>query len=117
MNYWLHITAVPDGEAPLWVRECWVGLKIPLAQTTKSAQLHVSCGVLTGPKNPFTILIYFLFQRKHREMGYLVETLTAVKILEAQHPLAAKWWKENTPYMIRPNNQFFFSKEVGFIND
>src|SRR5437660_9122721 len=34
----LRITSVPPGEAPLWVREKWVGLSLPLAQRKAQAR-------------------------------------------------------------------------------
>lgn len=117
MKYWLHITSVPEGEAPLWVRECWVGLMLPLAQTSKSAQLYNTGGVLTGPRNLFTVLLHLCFLKKEAQMGYLVNALAAVEILETQHPSAANWWRENTPHLVRPNVNLFFFEEAGFVTE
>ena len=31
-TFYLLVTATPPGEAPLWVREKWVGIELPLMQ-------------------------------------------------------------------------------------
>ena len=46
----LHVTSIPPGEAPLWVREKWVGLSLPLAQRKSSPVSVLTSGVLSGPK-------------------------------------------------------------------
>src|SRR5580704_4538322 len=43
----LRIIAVPPGEAPLWVREKWVGLELPVAQ--RQSRKFLTSGVLSAP--------------------------------------------------------------------
>ncbi len=50
----LRITSVPPGEAPLWVREKWVGLSLPLAQRKAQALSLFTSGVLSGPRGFFS---------------------------------------------------------------
>ncbi len=37
--HYIRIVNVPAGEAPLWVREKWVGLELPLVRVKKTREL------------------------------------------------------------------------------
>ena len=102
----IKIVSVPDGEAPLEVREKWVGLELPVVPGESYAQQ----GVVSGkPVNP-------------PMDGYLVKAVTAVAILAKSDRDAARWWEthflpkykmfeEQTPEMIA-NAFLVFEKEV-----
>jgi hypothetical protein len=105
----LYVTSVPSGEAPQWVREKWVGLKLPLTGRL-SAGIFRGGGVLSGPRGPVASLLALLSGRLPRRDGYIVDALAAVKILELTHPEAAAWWKENAAHLMPPIAGFCLKK-------
>lgn len=108
----IRIVAVPDGEAPLWVREKWRGLELPLARgEDKPDTVHTS-GVLSGPRNRFVALLWGLMGRLKKETGFAVEVAAALDILEPTAPEAARWWRENVPRLMRPRRKFLFHASV-----
>lgn len=111
-HYYLEVTAVPPGEAPLWVREKWVGLSLPLKQGDANTHSFIGAGVLTGPRGLLAHITWLLKRKYERHTGHRVEVLTAIKILESSSPEAAKWWRENTPYLVRPQRYFVFQGRV-----
>jgi len=40
-----------------------------------------------------------------------VRVLDALAVLERHSPAAAQWWREHTPYLIRPGKLFLFALE------
>lgn len=78
---YIRIIAIPPGEAPLWVREKWVGLELPLADGDSVVQVFTS-GVLSGPRNRFLAIIWGLLGRLKVQSGYPVYVKEALGILE-----------------------------------
>lgn len=75
----IKIIAIPPGQAPLEIREAWVGLILPIAENKSSDTIQM--GALGGkPENLG---------------GYDVETKVAIKELKKKSPKAAKWWESN----------------------
>lgn len=109
----LEITAVPPGEAPLWVREHWVGLLLPLAQRKNSPISFFTSGVLSGPKGFMSCLLALLTGKFERLSGFVVEVRPAIEALETRAPEAANWWRENTPHLLRGKQYFVFHGSVG----
>ena len=106
----IRIIAVPPGEAPLWVREKWVGLKLPtLGRNAVQAR---SVGVLSAPKSFLAYLAAVFRGQTQVTTGYIVRAAEAVRILEAASPEAAKWWRENTPTILEHQRLFIFNKDV-----
>jgi hypothetical protein len=48
----LYVTSVPSGEAPLWVREQWLGLKLPLTGRQSVGNFYVSGVQIDGGRTP-----------------------------------------------------------------
>jgi len=111
----LRITSVPPGEAPLWVREKWLGLSLPLAQRKSPPLTLQVSGVLTGPKSFVYGVIGFLLGRYEKQSGYVIETLAAIEVLAQSSPEAAAWWRENVPHLIKPRRFFVFQQGVGYV--
>jgi hypothetical protein len=109
----LRVTFVPPGEAPAWVREKWVGLKLPLAQPSSLSRPRLGAGVLTGPRGFLAVLVGLVSGRYHYTDGYAVDAPGALAVLEAAHPEAAAWWKKNVPQLTRPGRKLLFQKGVG----
>lgn len=113
MTSMLQITQVPPGEAPLWVREQWIGLVLPLAQRRQSPLAFLTSGVLSGPKTGLSRLAALLTGRLERQSGYRVDAQAAVSILAGRSPEAAAWWRENAPHALRPGRYFVFHRDAG----
>ena len=110
----VRIVGVPPGEAPLWVREKWVGLELPLtgiSRLNKPVELR-GLGVLTGPRTILGQLWSRLMGRSHYVKGYVVPVAAAVQVLDQTSPEAAKWWEANAPYALEPSRKFIFREEV-----
>jgi hypothetical protein len=61
------IVSVPPGEAPLWVREKWVGLELPARYSAPKTCL--TFGALSGPPTLFGQLWAMLRGRAERVSG------------------------------------------------
>jgi hypothetical protein len=108
---YIRIIAIPPGEAPLWVREKWIGLELPLANTDSIVEVFTS-GVLSGPRNRLLAIIWGLLGRLKVQSGYPVYVKEALGILEQTAPDAATWWRENVPRLQRPRRKFLFASAV-----
>ena len=112
----IRIVAVPPGEAPLWVREKWVGLDLPVARYS-GRRKFLTMGVLSLPRSMPAQWLAVFRGRVEPIAGYAVEALPAVDILAHAHPEAAAWWRENTPHLIAPKRYLVFHEEVCRIAD
>jgi hypothetical protein len=107
----VRIVAVPPGEAPLHIREAWVGLELPLSRGRARASRFATYGVLSGPSGLMNELIRLLTFRFTIHNGYAVGVLAALETLEQSNPQAAHWWRINTPHLIRPQRYFLFPRD------
>lgn len=111
----LKITSVPPGEAPLWVREKWVGLALPLARGSTSPGAYWGFGVLSGPRGLFSCIYAMLRGKYEKHYGYMVEAGGAVALLAHTSPEAAGWWRANTPHLLKPGGMFVFDQSAGYV--
>jgi hypothetical protein len=109
---YIRIFAISPGEAPLWVREKWVGLRLPLADGDRGPRDAFTSGVLSGPRNRFIATLWGLFGRLQLQTGYAVGVNEALGILEKTSPDAASWWRVNVPRLQKPKRKFLFHKSV-----
>ncbi len=112
-NRSLRITDVPPGEAPLWVRERWVGLTLPLAYPGGSPRSVRASGVLSGPKGFFAQVAALLTGKLERHFGFVVEVQAAIDALAKTSPEAAQWWRDNTPHLLNGARHFVFPDSSG----
>ena len=99
MSDFIRVIAAPRGEAPLWVRQAWIGLDLPVA---RPEVVEVStAGVLSGRSlwSQITRLLH-LAPTEWKE-GYVVDRGAAVSLLHAHAPEAAAWWRANVPEVKR----------------
>jgi hypothetical protein len=108
----IRITATPAGEAPLEVRQKWVGLTLPLAAGHREARSFMTSGVLTGPKSFFAVVRDFLLGRLAESEGYVVDATTALEILSKHDPSAAEWWRNSAPHLLRRHRKLVFQAAV-----
>ena len=104
---YIRIVAIPSGEAPLWVREKWLGLCLPVADDRGSRKAYVS-GVLSGPRNRFIAFAWRFLGKLSRQSGYAVYVRDAVSELEKTAPDAAAWWKNDGSRLQVPGRKFLF---------
>lgn len=105
----IRITSTPPGEAPVSIREAWVGLELPLLRDKPLR--YLGSDVLTGPRSFVATLIHLVTFRLKLHTGDVVPSLTAVEILEKSNPAAARWRHENAPHAIHRGRHFLFSPE------
>jgi hypothetical protein len=104
----IRITEVPPGEAPLEIRQAWVGLVLPLAVRSSRPSRVPIAGVLSGPKSLLgMILNCFKFRRTFWD-GYPVNVLAAIEVLEKADPKAAAWWRHHAPHLLSRWRRFVF---------
>jgi hypothetical protein len=107
----IRITAVPPGEAPLWVREKWVGLELP-AVGYSAPKGFFAYRVLSSPHSMLAQWWGVVRGRAERISGYAVEAGSAIDVLATSSPEAAAWWRENAPHVIGPRRQLLFPEHV-----
>jgi hypothetical protein len=107
----IRVIAVPPGEAPLWVREKWVGIELPVAGYSAPRKFF-GYGVLSSPHSMLAKWWGVIRGRAERVSGYAVEAIAAVDILATSSPEAAVWWRENTPHLIGPRCYLVFPELV-----
>ncbi|GLK48704.1 hypothetical protein GCM10017620_16770 [Brevundimonas intermedia] len=102
----VRIVRRPDGEAPEWVRDAWIGLVLPLARD--DAVTTAGFGVRTLPKG--RVMTWWRCVTRQYEVvtGYLVESSEAIRILGETRPEAADWWRSHTPVFTKPGQMFIF---------
>ena len=93
----VRIVATPGGEAPLNIREAWVGLTLPLAYP--NPHTVETTGALSLTRQP-------------PRVGYLVEGRQALNILAGKAPQAARWWLEQASHVVEAGYCLVFSAEV-----
>ena len=106
-----HILIVrrPIGEAPDWVRDAWIGIRLPLACPQKSTWRGF--GVVSGPTGLFAQLWAMLRGRDIQVRGYAVNAGIAVGLVAESNPAAAEWWRQNTPDLVH-RGHFVFNEEA-----
>ena len=91
----IKIVTVPTGEAPLWVREMWLGAVMPVFSVSKNSP--TAHGALGGPPAPENL------------DGYAVLFQDALKALEeighSRSYAAADWWRAH------PAGELIFGKQ------
>lgn len=91
----IEIVGIPKGEIPREIREKWIGLRLPLETAeeyfglARGVATHLPCAVV----------------------GYVVDAILAIAILELHHPDAALWWRENTK-IAHVGGELIFDKDA-----
>jgi len=75
---YIRIISIPGGEAPEWVRECWMGLELPYVEEAKTVRSDVSAKKVEGE-------------------FYCVDVREALNTLTNRSPEAAQWYVDHVP--------------------
>lgn len=94
----IKITSRPQGGAPDWIRDAWIGCIIPLKPGSEELESDIpSLEVVTNRTGVM-------------RDGYAVDVLTAISILEAANPEAVNWWRTKTSW-VEEGLEFIFKSE------
>jgi hypothetical protein len=96
---WVRIVDVPRGEAPLEIREAWVGALLPL-RSWETQPGTVKSGSMLTPGGPVL------------DDGYAVAGRAAIQALGRSSPAAAAWWRANASQVLESGYRFVFPVEV-----
>jgi hypothetical protein len=105
----IRIISVPPGDAPLWVREKWVGLELSIVGSNSRRVFTVS---VNEKATVWYHLKAALSGRSKTVTGYQVEAGRAVDILATSNAEAAEWWRKNTPELLGAGRHFVFHAEA-----
>lgn len=103
---YIRIVRRPEGEAPQWVRDTWIGVVLPLVGDGPVSMRGV--GVLTGPRSWWGYWWHRLTGRIGQHIGYEVVAAVAVDILRSQSPDAARWWQTHVAHLLDGQQCFLF---------
>ena len=104
---YIRIVAIPPGEAPLWVREKWVGLHLPVADGRGPREAYVS-GALSAPRNRLLAFTSRVLGNLSKQNGYPVYVRDAINELEKVAPDAAAWWRNAASRLLAPDRKLLF---------
>ena len=102
----IEIIRRPLGEAPEWVRDAWIGIRLPILSARRHS--YYSFGVLSGPTGFFRQLAAMFTGRAEKVDGYAVNALRAIEALDNHNPEASSWWRENAPRFLDGKRNFVF---------
>jgi len=102
----IRIVRRPEGEAPEWVRDAWIGVEIPLLCPEPVSTFGF--GVVSGPKHIVLDWLLSLIGRAKPVAGFVVAADAAVACLAEREPAAANWWRTEASYSVRPGARFIF---------
>lgn len=88
----IRIIKRPDGEAPDWVRDAWIGLVLPVNSSSEGMTLR-------------RVISKTLVH--HDGSGYAVEWTDAMTVLTVHALKAREWWQGNT----RGIDNFVFDRD------
>jgi hypothetical protein len=106
----IKIVARPDGEAPEWVRDAWIGVKLPLLRP--EVVRTAGFGVVRGPRSYLGQLWGCLTGQSFAVSGYIVDAAHAVEMLGWTRPDAAAWWREHGGAVLNPGRSLVFDAEA-----
>ena len=107
----VRIVGVPSGDAPIWVRQAWVGLVLP----TRLEDVHTFevKGVLsTSIRSRVERWVRWAMGRNQHIVGYVVDGAKAIEVLSEHAPEAARWWRENAPRSVMQDATLIFDEDA-----
>jgi len=108
----VRIVETPPGEAPIKIRELWVGLVLPLSPGETGPREVMIQGVLTGPRSFLGYVLARLLGRFKSVNGFRVDAVGAIQVLAKRDAQAANWWRIHVPSCAQPGAAFIFHAEA-----
>ncbi|EJM98886.1 hypothetical protein [Phyllobacterium sp. YR531] len=105
------ITSVPQGDAPLEIRKAWVGLTLPLHEFSRHGPVSMPAISVLAASEDIWLKVKRKFGWTYKAenwWGYVVPSDQAIHILEASSPIAAQWWRKNTPGLLLAGDTLMF---------
>jgi len=117
MSVHIKIVKRPAGEAPEWVRDAWIGVR--LRALNEAPMLMEAVGVLTGPRSAWALFWAKLWgaPRAFQHTGYVTDAREAIDTLAASQPDAAQWWRQNCPHLLRDGKGLMFQANECVLDD
>ena len=106
----IEIIAVPNGEAPDWVRREWVGVRLPVL--FDGPHDWAVQGVVSGPRMWLMQVLHNWLKRPVMQHGYMVSSPLAIDLLAERSPEAAAWWRDVVPHLAHANSTLIFESRV-----
>ncbi|HEY8027316.1 MAG TPA: hypothetical protein VIF60_22425 [Burkholderiaceae bacterium] len=106
----IQIVSTPPGEAPLEIRQAWIGTVLPVANNSPIPIKVPVVGVLTG-RRTFAQRIWRRIARvRKNEMweGFPIFGRQAIEELEKTNAVAANWWRQNAPHVLAAGQILIF---------
>ena len=105
----IRIIKRPDGEAPEWVRDAWIGVRLPTLDEQPTDRHGV--GVLSGPRGAFSQFLAQIMGKTEIWTGYRVDGAVAIEALAQSNEAAANWWQTNCDWLLKPGIALIFRAE------
>jgi hypothetical protein len=102
----IRIVKRPDGEAPEWIRDAWIGVEMPVLNEQPLDM--IGYGILSGPRGWLGAMWQRLIGKGLHYHGFCVSGPEALVGLEQKQPEAALWWRENCPHLVQSEMGFLF---------
>ncbi|MDZ5450911.1 hypothetical protein [Labrys sp. ZIDIC5] len=110
----IRIGSTPQGAAPIAIRQAWIGLTLPLQETAPSSpQTMIVETEFRDPANRLDALKLRLGFKRPTAIwqAYTVQAAGALRLLESHSPDAARWWRQNTPWLYQPAQVLAFDAD------
>lgn len=107
----VRINAVPPGEEPEEMRQCWVGLDLPLVPGDRGPRSMLFFGGISSPRSLISFIWQFVNERIRTRTCYRVPVDAALAVLEKSHPDAAEWWRSQAAHLIGRGMEFRFPQK------
>jgi hypothetical protein len=108
----IRIVDTPPGEAPVEIRDAWIGILLPLVSGEGGPKVVLASGVLSGPQNVLSTLWCLITGQIKRVTAYRVRARVAFDLLERHAPHAAAWWRSHAPHLYDDDRMLGFHSHV-----
>ena len=105
----IRIVRRPPGEAPSEIRDAWIGTTLDVVEARTGTQRFSTIGALSMPRDTSQALTPAALASASTCAGYAVYADAALAQLEKRSPEAARWWRENVPYLLTPGSRLIFA--------
>ncbi len=102
----IEIVQASTGDSPQWIRDAWVGMRLPTTQDRPVSMPTVS--VQSGPSSLLGQLWHLRRGKTERRYGFVVNAKEAIGLLALENEDAARWWIETKPGALNPAQVLMF---------